>query len=59
MAIPIDKKETLERMRALPQVRRWREGNYDPAGGLPPSQPRKAASGVHGVIIFNPTAAAV
>jgi hypothetical protein len=45
MAIPIDKKETLERMRALPQVRRWREGNYDPAGGLPPSQPRKAASG--------------
>ena len=32
MAIPIDKKETLERMRALPQVRRWREGNYEPGG---------------------------
>ena len=30
MPTPIDKKESVERLRALPQVRRWREGNYEP-----------------------------
>ena len=30
MPTPIDKKESIERLRALPQVRRWREGNYEP-----------------------------
>jgi hypothetical protein len=30
MPTPIDRKESIERLRALPQVQRWREGNYEP-----------------------------
>ena len=30
MTRPIDKTEAVERMKQLPQVRRWREGNYQP-----------------------------
>src|SRR5208283_4503100 len=30
MATPVDRKESIERLRALPQVQRWREGNYEP-----------------------------
>src|SRR5579885_1539513 len=30
MSMAIDKKQSVERLKALPQVQRWREGNYEP-----------------------------
>src|SRR5262249_8834733 len=46
MAILLDRKETLERLKALPQVRRWRQGNYEPSAWF--AAKRTEAGGIWG-----------